>query len=114
MVVNLGNVVSGSELVGIVERYSCMEMPIRAVPSVLDVKEVCHLTKPSGSRMCSFVEVWAGVRIFQLCLGFSCSCLRFCWCKIKGTSGSDPSIAEKTIFARCRFNVVICTARTAL
>lgn len=65
--------------------------------------------------MRSCLDTWAGVRIVQLfrwlmsgmdllSVGLSC---------MLSVSGSDESKAEKTMFARCLFRLVICTERTA-
>ena len=87
--------------------------PIWQNPSVCReevVDDVVQDRAPSCAKILSRLDTSAGVRIFHCCLRSFCA-----GCGFSSSSRAEPesNSAEKTIFARCLFRLVICTARTA-
>lgn len=104
-------------VLAVVQRYSCIETPILAVPRVIGIElgvdvGACHFTAPSLSKMDSRSATCAGVSVSVLPLP-SPSPSPSPSPDTASKAPSDSNSVENTIFARCRFSVVICTARTA-
>lgn len=110
---------SESAVLAVVQRYSCMETPILAVPRVIGIGVgldvgACHFTAPSLSKMSSRSATCAGVSVSVGILPLpSPSRSPSRSPDTASKAPSDSNSVENTIFARCRFSVVICTAHTA-
>lgn len=106
---------SESVVQAVVQRYSCIETPILAVPRVIGIGVgldvgACHFTAPSLSKMSSRSATCAGVSVSVGTLPLPSPSRSP---DTASKSPSDSNSVENTIFARCRFSVVICTAHTA-
>lgn len=92
-----------------------MDTPICADPRcwVVCVESCVHCNAPSRWKMRSCSATCAGVRIVHSVLVLDRPGVESSSTRSSARLLSESKRVEKAMFARCRFRLVICTARTA-